>query len=163
MRFRAKIVHVVVAGLPAAGCTSTDVDPKSTPNVQTPAKTDTEAKKVEPQPKPPEPKPPEPIPPIVVETPDDIPVALGGVAMPYTPPDVSPPKGDAKPAPAPASGAPSAAAPAPAAVAAPSALGAAGSATGPHALALAHDHPAGEPCKPLTHAEVEKALADLRK
>ena len=146
MRFRAKIVHVVVAGLPVAGCTTTEVDSKSTPKTDTPAKTD-----VKPEPKP-DPKP-DPKPPIVVETPDDIPVALGGVAMPYTPP---------APAPAPAPALGSVGAAAEPAAAAPAAAPAA-RATGPNALALAHDHPAGEPCNPLTRAEVEQALADLRK
>jgi hypothetical protein len=154
MRFRAKIVHVVVAGLPVAGCTTTESDTKTTPKTDTATKTTPpdvkEAKETKKDPQPDTPK----IPTIVVETPEDIPVPLAGVAMPYTPPV---PDGKAAPAPAPP------AAPAPSAAAAAAPAEPAAIAMGPTGIELGHDHPPGEPCKPMRREEVEKALADLKK
>ncbi len=155
MRFRAKIVPLLLAGVSAAGCDNTDASKavaksdtpgktvaKADPKVEVKAETKAEIKR-------------DPIVPIVIERPEDIPVALGGAPMPYEPPP--PPKGDPK--------APSAPAPAAApAAAAPAASGAAASAAAkPTAIALRHNHPPGEACTPLTREEVEKALADLKK
>lgn len=168
MRFRAKIVHVAVASLPVAGCTTGESDTKAKTDTATKAETKdakvdakveskVDAKvdaKVDTKQEPETPKIP-----IVVETPEDIPVPLAGVAMPYTPPEPPPKGGDAKAPPAPAP--PAAEAPSAAAAAAPAAP--APTATGPTAIALGHDHAPGEPCKPLSREEVEKALADLKK
>jgi hypothetical protein len=152
MRFRAKIVHVVVAGLPVAGCTTTESDTKTTPKTDTATKTTPDVKEAKETTKDPQPDTPK-IPIVVVETPEDIPVPLGGVAMPYTPPL---PESKSPPAPAPTADAPSAAAAA--APAAPAAI-----AMGPTGIELGHDHPPGEPCKPMRREEVEKALTDLKK
>jgi hypothetical protein len=52
----------------------------------------------------------------------------------------------------------------PSAVASPSApVGAIGAAVEAPALAIGHHHAPGEPCTPLARAEVERALADLRR
>jgi hypothetical protein len=153
MRFRAKIVPLLLAGASAVGCDNTDASKavaktdtpgkKEDPKVETKAETKPETKE-------------DPKPTIVIEKPEDIPVALGGAPMPYEPP---PPPRDPK--------APSAPAPAPSpspAAAAPSASAAAAPATArPTAIALQHNHPPGEACKPLTREEVETALADLKK
>lgn len=158
MRFRAKIVPLLLAVAPVAGCDNTDAG-KAVAKTTTPDKADakgdpkvdakTEGKT--------EPKQ-EPKVPLVIERPEDIPVALGGAPVPWQPPPPPPTKADPKapsapaPASAPASGAAGAAAPAPAA--AP---------TKPTAIAVTHDHAPGEACRPLTREEVEKALADLKK
>lgn len=146
MRFRAKIVPLIVAGLPLGGCDNTDVskavaktDPPGKVEVKTDGKTETK---------------PDPKVPIVIEKPEDIPVALGGAAIPWEPPP-PPPKGDAK--------APSAPAPAPSAAAPAASAAAAPAPTKPTAIALTHNHAPGEACEPLTREEVEKALADLKK
>lgn len=158
MRFRAKIVHVAVAGLPLAGCDKSPDASKTTAKAET-TKTDTtkqdpkqDAKQDAKQDPVPDPKVP-----IVIEKPEDIPVALAGAPIAYEPPPPPPPKGEAK--------APSAPAPAPPAASAPaaSAAAAAPAPSKPTAITLAHNHPPGEPCKPLTREEVEKALADLKK
>lgn len=161
MRFRTRLVPVVVAALPIAGCTETardtskpdakprsEADPAKTDGTKPAPDDDTKAKPT-----------PEIKPTIVIEKPEDIPVALGGVAMPYTPPPTPPPAAKAE-----AAAAPSEAAAAPAAAPAPATAPKAPAAVaGPTALALAHDHPADQPCDPLSRAEVERALADLRK
>jgi hypothetical protein len=143
---RTTIIHVVLAGLPLAGCDET----RDTKTAKAETKTDT-AKQDTKQDTKQEPKQePEPKPPIVIERPDDIPVALGGAAVPYSPPPPPPPKqGNAG-----AAAEPSAAAPAAAAAVAPAK---------PTAITLAHNHAPGETCQSLTREEVERALADLKK
>lgn len=167
MRFRAKIVHVVVAGLPLVGCDKSSDASKTTAKAET-TKTDatkSDATKQDPKQDPKQDAKqdakqdpvPDPKVPIVIEKPEDIPVALAGAPIAYDPPPPPPPKGDAK--------APSAPAPAP--LAAPAAAASASAAEPaprkPTAITLAHNHPPDEQCKQLTREEVEKALADLQK
>lgn len=149
MRFRAKIVPLLLAGVPMTSCDNTDAS-KAVAKTDTP---DTKTTKADPkvdtktEPKPDTKTEPEPKPPIVIEKPEDIPVALAGAPIPWEPPP-PPASKEAK--------APSAPAPAASAAAAPSP-------SKPTAIALTHNHPPGEACKPLTREEVEKALADLKK
>lgn len=91
--------------------------------------------------------------PVIIKNRDDIPVQLGGAAVPYRPPPAS--SGSAASG---AAGPPGAAAPSPA----PAAAAQAAPAVEP-AIAITHNHPPGQACSPLERAEVEKALADLRK
>jgi hypothetical protein len=151
MRFRARIITVAVAGLPLAGCDKAE-SAKATTKADTKTELAKQDVKQDPKPDPKEdPKQdakqdPDPKVPVVIEKPEDIPVALAGAPVAYEPPP--PPKGDAKSAPAPAP--------------APPAAAAAAAPAKPTAIAIAHDHPPGEH-KPLTREEVEKALADLKK
>jgi hypothetical protein len=152
MRFRVHLVRAAVASMPIIACTDGKSDAPA--KTETKSETKSETKAAE-----------EPKPTIVVHTPEDIPVALGGAAMPYTPP----PKpaegkgGAATPTPAPAPAPPSAVAPSAPAAAAPQPIGAIGAVAEAPALAIGHNHAPGEPCTPLARAEVEKALADLRR
>lgn len=150
MRFRARIVPLVLAGVPVVGCDNTDSS-KAVAKTDTPGKTEKGDTKVETKAETKQ----DPKPPIVIQKPEDIPVALGGAPMPYDPPPPPPPKADPK--------APSAPAPAAAPSASAPVSGSAAAAAPPTAIALMHDHPPGEACKPLTREEVEKALADLKK
>lgn len=157
MRFRAKIVPLLLAGVSAAGCDNTDASKavaKSDPPGKTVAKGDPKVEvKTETKTETPTETKQEPKPPIVIEKPEDIPVALGGAPVQWEPPPPPPPKGDPK--------APSA--PAPAAAAPAAGAAAASAPTKPTAIAITHNHPPGEACKPLTREEVSKALADLKK
>jgi hypothetical protein len=151
MRFRARIVPLVLAGVPVVGCDDTDSS-KAVAKTDTPGKTEKGDTKVETKAETKTETKQDPKPPIVIQKPEDIPVALGGAPMPYDPPPPPPPKAPSAPAPA---AAPSASAPV-------SGSAAAAAPASPTAIALMHDHPPGEACKPLTREEVEKALADLK-
>jgi len=91
---------------------------------------------------------------------DRYPEVMGGAAVPvpFEPPPAEIGALGAATAEAEAAAAPAAAAPDPAAADAV----AAAKAGARVAVALVHNHPTGDPCKPLTDAEVGKALADLK-
>jgi hypothetical protein len=178
MRFRATFVRAAVATLPLAvgacdggssttasndGKSKTDAkdpkaDPKVDPNVDSKGDPKVDAKVG-----PPKPDKPFELPDIFVRTPDEIPTVMAGAIAPYEPPEVTPPSTPKAKSDSPASGSA-----APHAAMAPSAMAPAAeaSAAAPEpspAVKIAHNHPPGAPCGTPSRADVEKALADLKK
>ncbi|MBI4953480.1 MAG: hypothetical protein HY908_15735 [Myxococcales bacterium] len=94
--------------------------------------------------------------PVILHSGDRVPIPLGGAVMPALPASARPavPRA-AEPAPARAQAAASGAAAAEGPAAAPPAAPVA-------EVAVAHDHAPGEPCRPVTQADIDKAFADLR-
>lgn len=102
--------------------------------------------------------------PLILRKNDPVPERLGGAVAPMPPrtatPGTSSPHAPGPIAPSPiAPGPPRAVAPSQAEPAAQAQASAASAA--PVELAIRHDHPPGEACKPLTAGEIEKAFADL--
>ncbi|MCC6525561.1 MAG: hypothetical protein IT373_23120 [Polyangiaceae bacterium] len=94
--------------------------------------------------------------PVILHSGDQVPVPLGGAAQPALPASARPAVPHAaEPAPARAQAAASGAA---AAQAAPAPASPAPVAE----VAIVHNHAPGEPCRPVTQADIDKAFADLR-